>query len=116
MGSPSQVQDADSIQSANKKDITISDFTGGDDDLTNYILCLAKSEDDPPLLFDWDVDALAQFWHNAVAYGGPVAIPINGGVNLAGAVNINLLRSEILSFVREGAGNPVAPNTYSSIY
>jgi hypothetical protein len=80
--------------------------------MTQRIIDLAKSEDDPPppILFDWDADSLRQLWNNAVAYaagGGVVAIPINGGVNLPAAVDLNLLRTEILTFVQQGAGNPV---------
>jgi hypothetical protein len=87
--------------------MTIGHLTQGDDVMTKRIVDLAKSEDDPLILFDWDADSLTQFWNNAVAYaagGGVVAIPINGGVNLPAAVDINLLRTEILTFV---AGNPV---------
>jgi hypothetical protein len=90
--------------------MTIGHLTQGDDVMTKHIVDLAKSEDDPPILFDWDADSLTQFWSNAVAYaagGGVVAIPINGGVNLPVAVDINLLRTEILTFVQQGAGNPV---------
>jgi hypothetical protein len=92
--------------------MTIERLTQGDDVMTKRIADLAKSEDDPPILFDWDADSLTQFWNNAVAYaagGGVVAIPINGGVNLPVAVDINLLRTEILTFVQQGAGNPVPP-------
>jgi hypothetical protein len=99
----------------NKQDITtgqmtIGHLTQGDYVMTRRIVDLAKSEDDPPILFDWDADSLTQLWNNAVAYaagGGVVAIPINGGVNLPAAVDINLLRTEILTFVEQGAGNPV---------
>ena len=90
--------------------MTIGHLTQGDDVMTKRIVDLAKSEDDPPILFDWDADSLTQLWNNAVAYaagGGVVAIPINGGVNLPAAVDINLLRTEILTFVEQGAGNPV---------
>ena len=71
---------------------------------------MASTEDDPPILFDWDEESLTLFWNNAVAYaagGGVVPIPINGGVNLPAAVDINLLRNEILTFVSQGAGNAV---------
>jgi hypothetical protein len=93
-----------------KSRMTIGHLTQGDEVMTKRIVDLAKSEDDPPILFDWDADSLTQFWNNAVAYaagGGVVAIPINCGVNLPVAVDINLLRAEILTFVQQGAGNPV---------
>ena len=81
--------------------------------MTKQIVELAKSEDNPPILFDWDADSLTLFWNNAMAYYaagcGAVAIPINGGVNLPVAVDINLLQTEILTFVQQGAGNPVPP-------
>ena len=84
---------------------TIGHLTQGDDVMTKRIV-------DPPILFDWDADSLTQFWNNAVAYaagGGVVAIPINGGVNLPAAVDINLLRTEILTFVQQGAVNTFPP-------
>ena len=90
--------------------MTIGQITQDDDIMTKHIVNLAKSEDHPPILFDWDADSLTQFWNNAVAYaagGGAVAIPINGGVNIPVAVDLNLLRTEILTFVQQGAGNPV---------
>jgi len=90
--------------------MTIGHLTQGDDVMTKRVVDLAKSEDDPLILFDWDAESLTQFWNNAVAYaagGGVVAIPINGGVNLPAAVDINLLRTEILTFVQQGAGKPV---------
>ena len=92
--------------------MTIGHLTQGDDVMTKRIVDLAKSEDDPPILFDWDADSLTQLWNNAVAYaagGGVVAIPINGGVNLPAAVDINLLRTEILTFVQQGAVNTFPP-------
>jgi len=100
-----------------KQDITtgqmmIGHLTQGDDVMTKRIVDLAKSKDDPLILFDWDADSLTQLWKTAVAYaagGGVIAIPINGGVNLPAAVDINLLRTEILTFVQQGAGNPVPP-------
>lgn len=92
--------------------MTIGHLTQGDNVMTKRIVKLAESEDDPPILFDWDADSLTQFWNNAVAYaagGGVVAIPINGGVNLPAAVDINLLRTEILTFVQQGAVNAFPP-------
>ena len=92
--------------------MTIGHLTQGDDVMTKRIVDLAKSEDDPPILFDWDADSLTQLWNNAVAYaagGGVVSIPINGGVNLPAAVDLNLLRTEILTFVQQGAVNAFPP-------
>ena len=92
--------------------MTIGHLTQGNDVLTKDIIKMASTEDDPPILFDWDAESLTLFWNNAVDYaagGGGVAIPINGGANLPVAVDINLLRAEILTFVQQGAGNPVPP-------
>ena len=107
-----QKQKKKSKQDITTGQMTIGHLTQGDDVMTKHIVDLAESEDDPPILFDWDADSLTQLWNNAVAYaagGGVVAIPINGGVNLPAAVDINLLRTEILTFVEQGAGNPVPP-------
>ena len=92
--------------------LTIEHLTQGDDVMTKRIVDLAKSEDDPLILFDWDDASLTQFWNNAVAYaagGGAVAIPINGGVNIPVAVDTNLLRNGILTFIQQGAGKPIPP-------
>lgn len=52
-----------------KNSVSMADnkITGGNEDLTKHIIQLASSEDDPPLVLDWDALALTQCWNTAVA-------------------------------------------------
>lgn len=112
MPSPSHVKDAPEAQKS-PKSLVIGDLTRDDSELTRHVFALARSYDDPPVLFDWDHEALTRFWNSAVAYAAtaasPIVIPINGGVALPPVVDVEHLKREILSFVRVGAGNPVQP-------
>jgi hypothetical protein len=89
-----------------EQQLKVSDLVPGDSSLVEKIIELAKSEEDPPLVFEWNSTSLEAFWAKAVAYasvvvvGGP-AIPINGGVNLPVAMtDVDSLKSELLVFVR----------------
>lgn len=78
----------------------VSDFTD-DTELQERIMALARSEDDPPLLFAWNVLALEAFWMQAVSYAtlpNAVPIPINGG-NLGVAFDVAFLQTKLLEFV-----------------
>ena len=68
MPSPSHVQDVPAFQGYTTKSLVIRDLTRGDTELTLHVFALAKSDDNPPVLFDWNHQALTRFWNNAVDY------------------------------------------------
>lgn len=86
----------------------VSTLVGDDKELIDHIIKLARSEDDPPIVFGWDMRGLEEFWDKAVAYGAtaaPVAPPdqINAGVQLVGpatGAGIRDLQVGILTFLR----------------
>lgn len=86
------------------------DLTNGDNSLADTIIRLARTEDNPPILFGWNTPALESFWGKAVAFQGvppppppspaaPIVIPINGGNVLPGLVDVDFLKSELLRYV-----------------
>jgi hypothetical protein len=90
-----------------KEPLTVFDLTNGDNSLADTIIRLARTEDDPPILFGWNTPALEFFWGKAVAFQGvlpppaaaPIFIPINGGNVLPGLVDVDFLKSELLRYV-----------------
>ena len=94
--------DTASSREERKKKKHLSDLTN-DTELINRIMKLASTEEDPPVVFDWNTQSLEEFWNKAVAYQATVvaiAIPINGGVNLPAAVDVDFLKGEILEYLR----------------
>jgi hypothetical protein len=53
----------------------------GDNKIVDQVIELAKSEDDPPIIFGWDDQGLHEFWDKAVAYGALGAIPPPNQIN-----------------------------------
>ena len=121
MPSPRQVSGFPSSEQIKNNATTVSTLVGGDNkELVAYIITLAKSEDDPPIVFGWDMRGLEEFWNKAVAYGAsaaPVTNPpneINNGIHLAGpatGANIRDLQIWILNFFRAQL-HPNAPSVF----
>lgn len=105
MPSPQQVSNFPAFKTNNVK---VSTLVGDDNELVDHIIKLARSEDDPPIVFGWDMRGLEEFWHNAVAYGATAAAvappnQINGGVQLVGpatGAGIRDLQVGIFNFLR----------------
>lgn len=90
------------VSKPKKKNLCLSDLTD-DTALIDEIKNLANTEEDPPLVFDWNTQSLEMFWNKAVAYqatAGAIPIPINGGVNLPAAADVDLLKRMLLDYIR----------------